>query len=887
MHALLASLPLGVSSWDFGAFVAAGAGGERDVAVVTDRGAGVSEVGGAGPPAPVARAPPAPVDRRRQGTASAVPRTRERVVEGGKRFCAALTLERDHDHFFHFVPVLLGAGAVLWFSLGLPPSTMALVILSAVVAGAGRLASIRNPQGARLLAAAALVFAGMLLADLETRRAATTILDSGVTTLVTGVVERREAGPRGEWRYLVRVTSTAEPRLKRPPERVSLLAKAGRQAAALGETLTGRARLSPPSGPALPGLNDFAFSSYFNGVGAVGFFLGAPRLQGVEKARDGETAWAAGEPMLLSLRDGISTRIRAVIGGDPGAFAASIVTGERRAMSREATEALRLSGLAHITAISGLNMALASGIFFVGLRMALSLLPGLAQALPIKKIAAGGALAAAFAYLLISGYQVSAVRAFLMTAIMLIAVLFDRPAISLRNLCLAAIVIIALTPSAVMGPSFQMSFAATAALIAGYAAWRGRPRRSGLKLSFPGARLLGECAKLIGGTFLTSLIGGLSTAIFAIAHFHRMAPHGLEANLAAMPIISMMVMPAGLIAMLLTPFGLDWPFLAIMGLGLEWVLVIAHVVAGWDEPIGFARMPAWFLPAASLGLLLLTLLRTRLRHAGSAVLAVVVAILVLRAAPPAPDILIAEDGRLVGVLLSKESVATNRARPPRFIFEQWQAALGFDQHVGPQDVQTSATGPPREAPPPTASTVPTDASPSGEKGRSPGAGPRRQWTEAEIQAARAQMNRAASAGGQGRFQCAQKLWCVARVRGGWTIATVDEPAFIGGACDVADIVISARRVAFSSCRSGARLFTAETLRRSGAIEIRLGRRDAGEMALATSFTGPARAWSIHRRYDWRSGSFLTETAQEAAGPAIVEPEITAWAEIPSFNDSGE
>lgn len=857
------------------------------MAVVTDRGTDVSEVGGTGPPAPVARAPPALMDRGRQGTASTVPRIRERVVDGGKRFCATLALERDHGHFFHFVPVLLGAGAILWFSLGRPPSTIALVILSAVVAGAGQLASARNPQGARLLGAAALVFAGMLLADLETRRAATTILDSGVTTVVTGVVERREAGPRGEWRYLVRLTSTAEPRLKRPPERVSLLARGNRQVAALGETVTGRARLSPPSGPALPGLNDFAFSSYFNGVGAVGFFLGAPRLQGVEKGRDVETAWAAGERVLFSLRDGISTRIREVIGGDPGAFAASIVTGERRAMSREATEALRLSGLAHITAISGLNMALASGIFFVGLRMALSLLPGLAQALPIKKIAAGGALAAAFAYLLISGYQVSAVRAFLMTAIMLIAVLFDRPAISLRNLCLAAIVIIALTPSAVMGPSFQMSFAATAALIAGYAAWRGRPRRNGLKFSFPGARLLGESAKLFGGTFLTSLIGGLSTAIFAIAHFHRIAPHGLEANLAAMPIISMMVMPAGLIAMLLMPFGLDSPFLAIMGLGLEWVLVIAHAVAGWDEPIGFARMPPWFLPTASIGLLLLTLLRTRLRHAGSAVLAVVVAILILRPAPQAADILIAEDGRLVGVRLSNESVATNRARPPRFIFEQWQAALGFDQHVGPQDVQRAATGPPAKISQPTAPTVSGDASTPGEKGQSPGAGQRRQWTEPEIRAAGAEMRRAANASGQERFQCAPKLWCVARVHGGWTIATVDEPAFIGGACDVADIVISGRRMAFSTCRSGARLFTAETLRRSGAVEIRLGRRDAGEMAIAASFTGPARAWSIHRRYDWRSGTFLPEAVQHAAGPAIVEPEIPAGAEDVSFSDTGE
>ena len=219
---------------------------------------------------------------------------------------------------------------------------------------------------------------------------------------------------------------------------------------------------------------------------------------------DGEGLIARFDAALFSLRDRISNRIRSVLPGDPGAFAASIITGERRSMSTAATEALRVSGLAHITAISGLNMALAAGIFFVGLRGLLSLVPALAERYPIKKMAAVGALMATTGYVLISGYQVSALRAYLMTAIMLVAVLFDRPAVSLRNLALAATAILAVQPSAVMGPSFQMSFAATAGLIAGYAGWRSRPRAFLPPMRSRLLRVAAGGGKLVGGTLATS-----------------------------------------------------------------------------------------------------------------------------------------------------------------------------------------------------------------------------------------------------------------------------------------------------------------------------------------------------------------------------------------------
>ena len=331
---------------------------------------------------------------------------RERCARLPALCTAAIALEARHGHLFHFVPVCLGAGAAVWFALSAPPpATVIACILTALLAD---ICFQTAPATARhaMLCAATLTCAGMLLAEWETRRAATTMLDQPVVTIVTGVVERREAGASGEWRYVMRLTGTLEPTLRRPPQRISVLARSRHEPLAIGTLASGRARLSPPSGPALPGMNDFAFASYFSGIGAVGFFLGPPvafTLPPVAPSGMGQLwleflpkswgeFWLTADQSLFALRDQISIRIRTVVSGDPGAFAASIITGERRSMSEGATEALRLSGLAHITAISGLNMALAAGIFFVGLRAGLSLFPVLAQTYPVKKIAAAGAV---------------------------------------------------------------------------------------------------------------------------------------------------------------------------------------------------------------------------------------------------------------------------------------------------------------------------------------------------------------------------------------------------------------------------------------------------------------------------------------------------------------
>ncbi|MFK3778314.1 ComEC/Rec2 family competence protein [Agrobacterium sp. NPDC089420] len=760
-----------------------------------------------------------------------------KVVITGK-LTACLAEERAFGHDFLFVPVFIGCGAILWFSLDVTPSSFVLAIallLAAALALFIRYDTGLSPAGCSI---AAFLLLGMLLADLETRRAGTVVLDTPVTTTIIGTVLRREVDARGDWRYVVRLIATETPKLSRPPEKVALLARGG-EPVALGATIRGKARLSPPSGPALPGLNDFAFASYFKGMGATGFFYRPPQVTTVSPEGDiaagrGVMEWA--DMGLYRLRSAIAERIRGTIGGDAGAFAASIVTDERQAISVETMEALRLSGLAHIVAISGLNMALAAGIFFVGLRLVFSLFPAFAQRWPVKKISAFAALLMTLAYYLISGFAVSAERAWLMMSVMLIAVLFDQPSLSLRNVALSALVILAFSPSEIMGPSFQMSFAATIALVSAYA-WWSRSRGNHERLSIgrrPAWMRVGQTAgAIIGGVIVTSLIGGLSTAIYSAEHFHRVTTYGLFANLAAMPLMSLIVMPFGLVAMLLMPFGLDAPFLKIMGYGMALVIEVAQEVASWGGSAATGRPHGWFIGLASAGFLLLTLLRSRLALLGIPILLFAFGLSATMAYRDVPHLLIHEDGELVA-LLEDGKAYTTRTRPQGFVYGQWQRALLLpEQPVPPVIVETGTA----------ATRVALTARPK--------------LTPQELSTVARQMTAALKDAEPGVFTCAKDIWCVARAGSGEWIVVLEDGRFAGKACDIADIVVVSRRTSFSQCRSGALLLNRDILRRIGSVEMSFAGSEQPAVVgrLRAAIAGVDRPWSEHRYYDWKSGSF--------------------------------
>jgi len=320
--------------------------------------------------------------------------------------------------------------------------------------------------------------------------------------------------------------------------------------------------------------------------------------------------------------------------------------------------------------MSGYHMAVVAGVVFFTVRALLALIPALTVGFPIKKWSAAAALAAAAFYLLLSGAEVATQRSFFMTAVVLIAVMVDRRAVTFRTLAVAAMIVLALAPEALVHPSFQMSFAATLGLVA--LVQIGMPRLFASPDNSATARVALWGGREIMTLALASLVAGLATTPYAAFHFHRVTPYGVVANLAAMPVVSAVVMPAGLLGLLAMPFGLDGVFWQLMGWGIDWMIVVTEWVAGLPGAIG--RMAAFGigpLIASSAGIVLLGLLRTPLRWAGSAVLALAV---VWALAVPQPDILISGDGHNVGVRGRDGRLHLMRTAKDAFLVKEWLAA---------------------------------------------------------------------------------------------------------------------------------------------------------------------------------------------------------------------
>ena len=316
-------------------------------------------------------------------------------------------------------------------------------------------------------------------------------------------------------------------------------------------------------------------------------------------------------------------------------------------------------------------MVLAAGVVFWLVRAGLALVPILALACPIKKIAAGAAMVGVTAYCAFSGWDVAAERALIMTLVMLGAILVDRPALSMRNLALAAILALAREPEALLGPSFQMSFGAVAGLIACAPLIDGRVFRTESPSRI--ARAASWTATAVVGTLATTLVAQVATAPFATYHFQTVQPFGLVGNALTLPLVSLAVMPAAVLGMLAYPFALDRPVWWLMGLAVRGMLDISAWIAGFGQAnVVLPAFGAGALALLALALLIATLPVSRLR--GLAVLPAACG-LALAAAPARFDLYIDRDGS-GAALRGADGRLSVLGRPPAFVLEQWLKADG-------------------------------------------------------------------------------------------------------------------------------------------------------------------------------------------------------------------
>lgn len=549
---------------------------------------------------------------------------------------------------FPWVPVLLGCGIGAWFALPSEPGgtfyAVTLAVLLLALAGRVWGGELSHP----LWVACGCLAAGLLACGLRVQIVAAPMLESGYRGPVMGRVVEIDRAQSDALRLTLDRVVLADLPPERTPARVRISVRGDPPQVAPGEVVMTTADLLPPPGPAEPGGFDFRRMAFFDGLGAVGY-TGNPVVLW--------DAPAPGEQAVNRLRSRLGAAIMQAAPGDAGAFAAGAMTGDRSGISRAVTEDLRDSNLSHLLAISGMNMAFLTGFVFWVLRGGVALIPPLALRVNAKKLAAGVAFGVALFYLLLSGANVATERAFLMVTVMLGAVLADRRALTLRTLALAATALLLWQPESLTEPGFQLSFAATAALIAGFGALDRRIRRGKLP------RWLMPVYTLV----LSSVLAGAATAPFAAAHFNRFTDFGLIANLLTVPVMSV-VMGAGAVAALLAPLGLAAPAIWVMAQAARWILFVAHEVAALDGAVTAVPTPGpAVLPLIALAGVWAVLWRGPLRW-GAAPLMLVA--LILWAGVARPVLLVAGDGALAG-LSGPEGRALSKPRGGGFAAESW------------------------------------------------------------------------------------------------------------------------------------------------------------------------------------------------------------------------
>ncbi len=542
-----------------------------------------------------------------------------------------------------------GCGAAVYFALPREPKTwvalVSLAIAGALLTAASRWSRSRPMTVALVLAASAI--GGFGAAKLRTLKVTAPIASTSAhpERLEGWVVDVANPGQGGQ-RLFIAPARVGDWPAGATPIRVRVTLRGG-YVPAPGEAISLLSVINAPPPPASPGAYDFARDAFFESIGGVGFALGPPATWYAPV----KPPWRLAATMRINaLRWSLTRRIVDTLGVRTGGLAAAMTTGHEAFIPKAQVDDLRAAGLAHIISISGLHMAIVGGFVFAIVRFAIAAWPWLALRVPGKKVAAALGLLAVLSYLVLSGRPPPAERAAITAAVAFVAMLVDRQAISLHALALAAMVVLLIQPEAVTEPGFQMSFAATAALVALAEVWP-RPVKE-INTPWP-MRLVQGLGTWTAAGIAASFVAGVATAPFAMQHFNRIATWGLVSNMITEPISGFLMMPGLALGALLTPFGLGEPPLQVAGFAIDLLNRVAQIAAGAPKAlIIVASGPEWTLPAAFLGLLWLCLWKGPLRWAGLP-LALAVS---LAPRPPTPDAWVSADGAAVAIRSARDAI---------------------------------------------------------------------------------------------------------------------------------------------------------------------------------------------------------------------------------------
>lgn len=564
-----------------------------------------------------------------------------------------------------WAPVAMGLGCATYFALKTEPAVWPLWLGAMVSVACAAMAWSRGTW--RIVPFTLIAFAavGLLLAKLRSDAVAAPIAEaSGEPIGIEGwVVDVSSPGARGA-RVVLAPTWMQGVAAERIPHRLSVSLRS--EAMRPGEPIALRAIVNPPPGPASPGAFDFGRNAWFQSIGGSALAITEPRPVMLEPP-----PWRLRLKMAINgMRFDLGRRIVEDLGPETGGIATAMVTGHEAWVDAEDEQAMRDSGLAHILSISGLHMAIVGGFVFFAVRLGVAAWPWLVLRVPGKKVAAWAGIAAVGLYLVVSGGPPPAERAAIVAWVAFAAILLDRRAISMNALALAAIIVLLRRPESVVQPGFQMSFAATAALVALAEVWPTRLKEIDVPWPIAAAQRVGSW---VFAALAASFVAGLATGPFAMQHFNRSAVFGLFANLAVAPISSFVMMPALAVGAVMEAMGWGGPVLWLAGQSIDWMLAIGRFTASLPGAVAtIPSAPAVALPVAFVGLLFLCLWMGRLRWLG---LPFACAVLLWPRAP-VPDVWVSSEGTNMAVRIG-ETAGLVRPRVGQFGADIWSRRRGL------------------------------------------------------------------------------------------------------------------------------------------------------------------------------------------------------------------
>ena len=518
---------------------------------------------------------------------------------------------------------------------------LALILLCLAIGAAGMAFLRRNGDFAYLrqaiVAISLMVAAGCLTVWAKSEMVGKAPIAGPIVTTMTATVLDREEQPAD--RRVRLIVAAREPDSGRPIRlRVNLPMDLDRDSITPGAQIRVRLRLMPPAPPMLPGGYNFARTAWFSGLSATGSVLGP-----VEVLLGGDSRGS-----LSRVQSRLSQHVRERLDGPAGSIAATLASGDRGAIHEDDAQAMRDAGLAHLLSISGLHVsAVVAAAYLISIRL-LALWSWLALRVRLPLVAAGAGALAGIGYTLLTGAQVPTVRSCVGAVLVLAALALGREALSLRVLAVAAMFVMLLWPEAIVGPSFQMSFAAVLAIIGLNSSQTVRGflsrREEGWSI---------RALRYIAMLFATGLLIELALMPIALFHFHRAGIYGAFANVIAIPLTTLVSMPLIGIALLLDIAGAGGPAWWLAGKSIEAMLTLAHWISA--QPGAVSVLPAMGIGSFALflaGSLWLALWHRRVRFLGLLPIALgAVSLATLRP----PDILVSGDGRHVGITGESDS----------------------------------------------------------------------------------------------------------------------------------------------------------------------------------------------------------------------------------------